>query len=76
MHSEAEHEAITDRRVLTAIQVYTRENGRTPTIAEISAAVGHSKSTVFIALNRLQRDGYVRREKKRARTLRVTEHYD
>ncbi len=76
MHHKTREALFNARRVLAAIQVFQRENRRTPTMLEIGEMTGLVPSVVWHALNTLQRDyGYVRREKRRAKTLRITERY-
>jgi DNA-binding IclR family transcriptional regulator len=63
-------------RVLAAVQAFTREHGRAPSLNELTNMTGLARSTVWYALNTLRRDyGYVRWEKRREGTLRVTERY-
>lgn len=73
MHHKTVEALFNARRVLAMIQTFQREHGCTPAMLEISKATGLAPSVVWHALNTLQRDyGYVRREKRLSRTLRVT----
>ena len=61
-------------RVLTFIRDYTRANGYAPTMQELGDEFGVSKVTVFEHVAALQRKGYLRRSKHKARSLRLSEN--
>lgn len=62
------------REMLSFIGKFSRENGYPPTIRQIGEAVGiSSTSVVNYNLNKLERDGYLTRDLKVSRGLRLTE---
>ncbi|MBK9120994.1 MAG: transcriptional repressor LexA [Phycisphaerales bacterium] len=58
-------------RVLTFIRDYSNARGYAPTMQELADEFGVSKVTVFEYLAALQRKGYVKRSRHRARSLRL-----
>lgn len=60
-----------ENAVLTFIVDYIEERGYPPSIADISGAVGRSRSTVHSAVQRLQRKGWISIEPGQPRSLRV-----
>lgn len=58
-------------RVLTFIRDYTHANGYAPTMQELGDEFGVSKVTVFEHVAALQKKGYLRRSKHKARSLRL-----
>ncbi len=58
-------------RVLTFIRDYTHANGYAPTMQELGDEFGVSKVTVFEHVSSLQKKGYLRRSKHKARSLRL-----
>jgi SOS-response transcriptional repressor LexA len=67
---------VSARRVLAAAQALQR-SGQAPTVRAIGEVTGLASSTVWHALLRLRADyGYVRWDRGRAGTLRITERYE
>jgi repressor LexA len=62
-------------RVLTYIRDYSRAKGYAPTMQELADEFGVSKVTVFEHIAALQRKGYLRRSRHKARSLRLSESY-
>jgi repressor LexA len=58
-------------RVLTFIRDYTHAHGYAPTMQELGDEFGVSKVTVFEHVAALQKKGYLRRSKHKARSLRL-----
>ncbi len=58
-------------RVLTFIRDFTRAYGYAPTMQELGDEFGVSKVTVFEHIAALQKKGYLRRTKHKARSLRL-----
>jgi repressor LexA len=58
-------------RVLTFIRDYTHAHGYAPTMQELGDEFGVSKVTVFEHVAALQKKGYLRRAKHKARSLRL-----
>jgi repressor LexA len=58
-------------RVLTFIRDFSHAHGYAPTMQELGDEFGVSKVTVFEHVTALQRKGYVRRTKHKARSLRL-----
>ncbi|MBI5498123.1 MAG: transcriptional repressor LexA [Deltaproteobacteria bacterium] len=68
---------LTDRQqeILDFIQHETMKNGYAPTIREIGERLGiRSTNGVNDHLKALERKGYIRRDKDKSRTLRLTRH--
>ncbi len=63
-------------RVLTYIRDYTNAKGYAPTMQELADEFGVSKVTVFEHIDALQKKGYLRRSRHKARSLRLNEHID
>jgi repressor LexA len=63
-------------RVLTFIRDFTHARGYAPTMQELGDEFGVSKVTVFEHIAALQRKGYLRRSKHKARSLRLNENID
>lgn len=61
-------------RVLTFIRDFTHARGYAPTMQELGDEFGVSKVTVFEHIAALQRKGYLRRSKHKARSLRLSEN--
>jgi repressor LexA len=61
-------------RVLTYIRDYSHARGYAPTMQELADEFGVSKVTVFEHIAALQRKGYLRRTRHRARSLQLREH--
>ncbi|MEW6249168.1 MAG: transcriptional repressor LexA [Planctomycetota bacterium] len=60
-------------RVLTYVRDYTHARGYAPTMQELADEFGVSKVTVFEHIAALQKKGYLRRSRHRARSLRLSE---
>ena len=58
-------------RVLTFIRDFTHARGYAPTMQELGDEFGVSKVTVFEHIAALQKKGYLRRSKHKARSLRL-----
>ena len=58
-------------RVLIFIRDFTRARGYAPTMQELADEFGVSKVTVFEHVTALQKKGYLRRAKHKARSLRL-----
>ncbi|MCK5317893.1 MAG: winged helix DNA-binding protein, partial [Anaerolineales bacterium] len=62
------------RRILDYILSFTTDNGYPPSIRQIGASVGiSSTSVVNYNLNRLVEEGYLDRDKKVSRGIRLTD---
>jgi repressor LexA len=61
-------------RVLTFIRDFTRARGYAPTMQELGDEFGVSKVTVFEHVTALQRKGYLKRSKHKARSLRLSDN--
>ena len=59
-------------RVLTFIRDFIRARGYAPTMQELGDEFGVSKVTMFEHIGALQRKGYLRRSRHRARSLRLS----
>ena len=71
----AKEVAKTRERILEYIREEIKERGYPPTVREIKDAVGlKSTSTVHGHLDRLERDGYIRRLAGSPRAIAVVEH--
>lgn len=60
------------QRLLDFIQDFINSRGYSPSIKEISVGVSRTVSSVKEQLDRLERDGFVRRERGRARSIELT----
>jgi repressor LexA len=60
-------------RVLTFIRDYSRAKGYAPTMQELADEFGVSKVTVFEHIAALQRKGYLKRSRHKARSLRLSD---
>ena len=58
-------------RVLTYIRDYSSARGYAPTMQELADEFGVSKVTVFEHISALQKKGFLRRSRHRARSLRL-----
>jgi repressor LexA len=58
-------------RVLTFVRDYTHTHGYAPTMQELGDEFGVSKVTMFEHITALQKKGYLRRSKHKARSLRL-----
>jgi repressor LexA len=63
-------------RVLTFIRDFTRAHGYAPTMQELGDEFGVSKVTVFEHIAALQRKGYLKRLRHKARSLRLSGSID
>jgi repressor LexA len=63
-------------RVLTFIRDYTHARGYAPTMQELADEFGVSKVTVFEHIAALQKKGYLKRARHKARSLRLNENID
>jgi len=63
-------------RVLTFIRDFTRARGYAPSMQELGDEFGVSKVTVFEHIAALQRKGYLKRSKHKARSLRLRDNID
>lgn len=64
---------VTQQKILRFIRAFTEQNGYSPVIREIGDAVGlSSTSSVAYQLGRLQELGYLTRQRRGYRTIRVT----
>jgi repressor LexA len=63
-------------RVLTFIRDYSHAKGYAPTMQELADEFGVSKVTVFEHISALQRKGYLRRSRHKARSLRLSAGID
>ena len=57
--------------IIESIKGYTVKQGKPPCVREIAEMVGKSSSTVFQALNSLERKGIIRRPSSRSRDIEV-----
>ena len=60
-------------RILTLIRDYQRKHGYSPTMQELADALSVTKVTVFEHVTGLEKKGFLRRSKHRARSLELTE---
>jgi len=60
-------------RILTLIRDYQRKNGYSPTMQELADVLGVTKVTVFEHVAGLEKKGFLRRSKHRARSLELTD---
>lgn len=69
------HGALTPKqqRVLTYIRDYSRARGYAPTMQELADVFGVSKVTVFEHITALQKKGYLKRTRHKARSLRLSD---
>jgi len=63
-------------RVLTFIRDFTHARGLAPTLQELADEFGVSKVTMFEYIEALQKKGYLRRARYKARSLRLRENID
>lgn len=63
-------------RLLTFVRDYSSAKGYAPTMQELANEFGVSKVTVFEHIAALQKKGYLRRSRHRARSLRLHEDID
>ena len=63
-------------RVLTFIRDFTHARGYAPTMQELGDEFGVSKVTVFEHVAALQKKGYLKRSKHKARSLRLSSKID
>lgn len=60
------------KQILKAITDYIQEKKYSPTVRELASMVGiKSSSTLYGHLQRLEKKGYITREKGKARTIRL-----
>lgn len=66
----------TDDEILSFINVYTAENGYPPALSDLIGHFGIAKSTMHQHLERLEREGLIRRprgaQRARSRALTIT----
>ncbi|MFH1417197.1 MAG: transcriptional repressor LexA, partial [Planctomycetota bacterium] len=62
--------------ILTFVRDYSHKHGFSPTYDEIAERFGISKVTVFEHLTTLEERGLLRREKHKARSLRLADHLE
>ena len=60
-------------RILTLIRDYQRKHGYSPTMQELADVLGVTKVTVFEHVAGLEKKGFLRRSKHRARSLELTD---
>jgi len=63
-------------RILTFVRDFMRANGYAPTMQELADEFGISKVTVFEHVSALQRKGYLKRSRHKARSLQLKEGID
>ncbi|RMF72449.1 MAG: transcriptional repressor LexA [Planctomycetota bacterium] len=63
-------------RLLTFIRDFTHANGYAPTMQELADEFGVSKVTVFEHIAALQRKGFLKRSRHKARSLRLNDNID
>ena len=63
-------------RVLTYIRDYTNAKGYAPTMQELADEFGVSKVTVFEHIAALQKKGFLKRARHKARSLRLSDDID
>ncbi|MBK5240557.1 transcriptional regulator [Clostridium sp.] len=65
-----------EKRILEAIVKFQTDRGYTPTIRELHELINGSNSisTIHIYLKKLEEDGYIKREKRVARTIKIIKH--
>jgi len=61
-------------RILTYIRDYANARGYVPTMQEMADEFGISKVTVFEHISALQKKGYLKRSRHKARSLRLSEN--
>lgn len=61
------------RPVVEAVAAYHRHNGHGPTVDEIAAVVGRSRTAVRFQLDKLMEDGIIKHTPGKIRTIRVVE---
>ena len=65
---------LTEKRkaVLKAIEEYINEHGFAPTVRELCSIMGiHSTSTIHEHLYKLQKEGYIEKNKTQPRTIKI-----
>ena len=62
-----------EKRILEAIIKYQSERGYTPTIRELHKLINdiNSLSTIHSCLKKLEEEGYIKREKRVARAIKI-----
>lgn len=63
-------------RLLTFIRDFTHAHGYAPTMQELADEFGVSKVTVFEHIAALQRKGYLKRSRHKARSLQLSDNID
>ncbi len=62
-----------EKRIYSFLCKYIEENGFSPSVRDITEALGFaSPSTVHLYISRLEQKGYVEREQKKSRSLRIS----
>ena len=62
-----------ESRVYSFLCEYIEENGFSPSVRDITEALGFaSPSTVHLYISRLEQKGYIEREQKKSRSLRIS----
>jgi SOS-response transcriptional repressor LexA len=75
LEKNARREGVTRTRlnVLIGMDEFINENGYSPSVRELSALLGiKSHSSVHFHLETLEREGYISRQTRRARSCRLT----
>ncbi|HPA64512.1 MAG TPA: transcriptional repressor LexA [bacterium] len=62
---------VSQRRVLEAIRSHIEKNGFPPTSREIGKELGITPTSVFEQLDRLEKKGFIKRQKKAARSIEI-----
>ena len=66
-----------EKAILKFIETQVLENGYPPSVREIGKAIGlSSTATVHAYLEKLEKDGYIKKEDKKGRTLKVIKGTD
>ena len=66
-----------EKAILKFIEEQVKENGYPPSVREIGKAIGlSSTATVHAYLEKLEKDGYIKKEDKKGRTLKVIKGTD
>lgn len=71
------NELLTDsqKKVYEALEVYIEKNGIPPTTRELADILGISAASVFEQMNRLEKKGYIKRQKNRARSIELSKSH-
>jgi len=63
----------TQENILQYIRMHISRRGYSPSLQDISGNLGVSLSAVYYHVNELERKGHLTRERKQARSIRLTE---